>query len=108
MAEYKNTDGKIKSGEARLYRILMSEAAHLIWKLRCKKIIQEENRPFTQEEVENRWTKTMSNRLELDRKMMNKKYGSKEHKKRKSSKCGKVHAKMRYLSQMTGQERAWF
>jgi len=55
----------------------MTESAHLIWKLRCERIIQEEDRPFTEEEIENRWLRTINGRLELDQKMTDKDYGPK-------------------------------
>jgi ribonuclease HI len=40
LANFKNDEGKMKPGEARLYRILMAESAHLIWKIRCERLMQ--------------------------------------------------------------------
>ncbi|KAK7461033.1 hypothetical protein VKT23_008961 [Stygiomarasmius scandens] len=69
--------GKRKSGEERLWRILISESAYLIWKLRCERVIQNENTPFSQTEVKNRWTYMINERLQLDRRMTSWKYGKK-------------------------------
>lgn len=61
-----------KSGPDRLYRILISEAAYLIWKLRCERVIQREGDPthyHSSIEIAHRWTAAMNNRLTLDREM---------------------------------------
>jgi ribonuclease HI len=39
LANFKNEEGKMKPGEARLYRILMAESAHLVWKIRCERLM---------------------------------------------------------------------
>ncbi|KAJ7274618.1 hypothetical protein C8J57DRAFT_1062600 [Mycena rebaudengoi] len=76
-AEFKTSDGKIKAGDARLYRIIISESAHLIWKLRCERLIQNEGRYPTDEEIRNRWVHAMNTRLDTDCRMTGKKYGKK-------------------------------
>ncbi|KAJ7699515.1 hypothetical protein B0H17DRAFT_926241 [Mycena rosella] len=53
------------AGTARLFRILVSESAHLIWCLKCERVIQEKD-PASNQETKNRWLKLMNNRLELD------------------------------------------
>ena len=35
---FKNPEGKTLRGTSRMYRILIFESAHLIWKLRCKRV----------------------------------------------------------------------
>ena len=66
---------KRNAGESRLFRILISESAHLIWRLRCERVINEQP-PFSDREVKNRWLKTINMRLRLDRLLTNKnKYG---------------------------------
>jgi len=35
LIEVKSQDGEHQTGAERLYRIIMSEAAYLIWKIRC-------------------------------------------------------------------------
>lgn len=59
-----------RPGAERLYRILISEAAHLIWKLRCERIIDRENdhnRWHTKEQIETRWRNIINSRLTVDR-----------------------------------------
>ncbi|KDQ31790.1 hypothetical protein PLEOSDRAFT_1034649 [Pleurotus ostreatus PC15] len=62
-------------GGDRLWRILVSESAYLIWKLRCERVIQNDNTPFTTQEVNNRWVATINARLDLDREMTNESLG---------------------------------
>ncbi|KAF9487573.1 hypothetical protein BDN71DRAFT_1404525 [Pleurotus eryngii] len=62
-------------GGDRLWRILVSESAYLIWKLQCERVIQNENTPFTTQEVNNRWTATINARLDLDCEMTNENLG---------------------------------
>jgi ribonuclease HI len=54
LANFKNDEGKIKPGEARLYRILMAESAHLIWKIRCERLMQRNGTHPTETEVHNK------------------------------------------------------
>lgn len=49
----------------------MSESVYLIWKLRCERVIQKENTPFSIQEVSSRWITTINARLDLDREMTN-------------------------------------
>jgi len=62
-------------GDARLYRILMSESAHLIWKVRCERVIRDEE--ITPAEVLKRWKHAMTSRIDLDKNMSDPKYGRK-------------------------------
>ncbi|KAJ7838133.1 hypothetical protein B0H14DRAFT_2790144, partial [Mycena olivaceomarginata] len=65
---------KKSRGKSRLYRILLSESAYLIWKLRCERVIG--GKPgASDQEIENRWRWTINNRLEIDRLLMNTKWG---------------------------------
>ena len=66
LTEFKTEDGKRILGANHLWRILVSESAHLIWKLRCKRVKRNENTPFTEEEIRNRWYKMLDIRLEID------------------------------------------
>ncbi|KAJ7352012.1 hypothetical protein DFH08DRAFT_693556, partial [Mycena albidolilacea] len=66
LATFKNDEGKAKPGEARLYRILMAESAHLIWKIRCDRVMQKNGAHPTEIEVHNKWVLAMNNRLKLD------------------------------------------
>ncbi|KAF9058415.1 hypothetical protein BDP27DRAFT_1241297, partial [Rhodocollybia butyracea] len=68
---------KTLKGESRLYRIIVSESAHLIWKLRNARVINGTPNPSAQE-VTNRWLFTINSRLNLDRLLTNsKKFGGK-------------------------------
>jgi len=65
---------KKKDGTDRLYRLIMTESAHLIWKLRCERVIKKEGEQTSPAEIKNRWVGTMDARLKLDRKMTNVKF----------------------------------
>ncbi|KAF5344335.1 hypothetical protein D9758_013247 [Tetrapyrgos nigripes] len=69
--------GRRISGETRLWRILITESAYLIWVLRCERVIANDNKPFTEEEIENRWWKMINERFKLDARMTSKKYEGK-------------------------------
>lgn len=65
------------AGTTRLFRIVVSESAHLIWKLRNERVIQE--KPVATEiAIQNKWCKAINNRLVLDCILTNKtRYGKK-------------------------------
>ncbi|KAL0562895.1 hypothetical protein V5O48_019183, partial [Marasmius crinis-equi] len=65
------------SGENRLWRILIAESAHLIWVMRCERILEKENTAFSENEVRARWRTRMNGRIALDQRLTNKKYGPK-------------------------------
>ncbi|KAL1739495.1 hypothetical protein HDZ31DRAFT_49293 [Schizophyllum fasciatum] len=58
----------------RLWTILMSCSGYLIWKMRCERVIRNENKDFHKREVEGRWHSEINSRLDLDRRMTHKKY----------------------------------
>ncbi len=51
----------------RLWTILATESLHLIWKLRCERVIQRDGQQFSANEVRNRWYAAIERRLTLDR-----------------------------------------
>ncbi|KAJ6493944.1 hypothetical protein C8R47DRAFT_1176477 [Mycena vitilis] len=51
----------------RLFRILISESAYLIWKLRCERVIGRDGEAHSAAEIHNRWVHTLNDRLEIDR-----------------------------------------
>jgi hypothetical protein len=59
LAIFKMDDGMQTPGANRLWRILVSESAHLIWKLHCERVIKHGNTPYITEEISNRWYKMM-------------------------------------------------
>ncbi|KAH9929188.1 uncharacterized protein B0H18DRAFT_1093996 [Fomitopsis serialis] len=78
-AMFKTEKGKILKRDARLYRILVSEAAYLIWKLRNARVIQSNGEHHSSKnEITNKWLNAINERLTIDCKMTNnKKYGKK-------------------------------
>ncbi len=46
-----------------LWCILCTEALHLVWKLRCERVIQKDGAEFTLSEITNRYYATMDSRL---------------------------------------------
>ncbi|KAJ7055967.1 hypothetical protein C8F01DRAFT_1257787 [Mycena amicta] len=65
-------NGKTDAATTRLFRILISESAHLIWRLRLEHRIQRDGKdPATEAEVHNRWRRQISLRIELDRQLTN-------------------------------------
>ena len=73
LAEFK-TRGKLDKGKNRFYRILVSETAYLIWKLRNERRIRDEDRPEREasvHEIRKRWTSALNKRLTIDRALTN-------------------------------------
>jgi ribonuclease HI len=66
LAEFKSDEGKRRPGDARLYRILMGEAAQLIWALRCERTISKGNEPHTEDAIRCFWTSRINDRLRKD------------------------------------------
>ncbi|KAJ7708427.1 hypothetical protein B0H16DRAFT_1345069, partial [Mycena metata] len=60
LAIFKDGNGKPQPAKSRLYRILVSESAHVIWKLRCDSVIGRGGVPPTTNEVHNRWVKIIN------------------------------------------------
>ncbi len=59
-AVFTGDKGVRKPAAEKLWCILCTEAVHLIWKLRCERVIQREGREFTANEITNRYC-TISN-----------------------------------------------
>jgi hypothetical protein len=58
------------AGASRLFRIIVSESAHLIWLLRNERVIQHNNqRQPHPSEIRNRWMSAINARLQIDRRM---------------------------------------
>ncbi|KAJ7859229.1 hypothetical protein B0H13DRAFT_1901538 [Mycena leptocephala] len=66
LAEFRTIDGKRDNGAERLYRILMSEAAYLIWKIRNEHVINRDREPATEQEIVNKWDYHINYRLKVD------------------------------------------
>ncbi|KAK0442639.1 hypothetical protein EV421DRAFT_1808158 [Armillaria borealis] len=80
-ADLRDEKKNVLHGLTRLYRILITESAYLIWCLRCERKISRNDEPerwHTQQEIRNRWIKQINTRLILDCAMANaKRYGKK-------------------------------
>ena len=66
-AVFKTDRGLRRTKSEALWMILCSESTHLIWKLRCERVIRNEGADFTEQEIRNRWYATIERRLTLDR-----------------------------------------
>ncbi|TFK77697.1 hypothetical protein K466DRAFT_619244 [Polyporus arcularius HHB13444] len=66
-AVFKTEKGTRRTAIEKLWCILGTESLHLIWKLRCERVIQNKGEDFTAEEVTNRFYSTINARLDLDR-----------------------------------------
>jgi ribonuclease HI len=71
LAEFKDEKGKLKRGSQRLYRILISESAYLIWKLRNDRVISRDGEPAAEDEIMNKWKFAINQRLQVDKLMAN-------------------------------------
>ncbi|KAJ7735410.1 hypothetical protein DFH07DRAFT_753894, partial [Mycena maculata] len=64
LAVFRDEKGKVRQGTQRLYRILMSESAYLIWKLRNQHVIPQAGTPASEEEIKNKWIFTINQWLQ--------------------------------------------
>ncbi|KAJ7610021.1 hypothetical protein DFH06DRAFT_1016885 [Mycena polygramma] len=71
LAEFRDDGGKLKRGTQRLYRILISESAYLIWRLRNDRVISRDGVPATEDEITNKWKFAINQRLQMDKLMAN-------------------------------------
>ncbi|KAK1227002.1 hypothetical protein PQX77_010011 [Marasmius sp. AFHP31] len=62
---FKSPEGEVLPGATRLFKILITECAHLIWKMRCETVIGEKPTPSNRE-VYNRVVATINTRLKRD------------------------------------------
>ncbi|KAH9476249.1 hypothetical protein JR316_0011820 [Psilocybe cubensis] len=62
---------------SRQYTIIMAESAHLLWKLRCDRVINREGETLNSTEIKNKFIAMMNQRLRLDVAMCNPRYGKK-------------------------------
>jgi ribonuclease HI/exonuclease III len=69
LSPYKDTNKHPDTGKNRLFQILISESAYLIWKIRCERRIEREDNPdkyHSYQEIHNRWVATINKRLLQD------------------------------------------
>ena len=56
---------RIRQGPTRLLQILISEAAYLIWAMRCERVMQ--GKSHNANEIKERWLRNINERLTIDR-----------------------------------------
>ncbi|KAF9004849.1 hypothetical protein BDZ89DRAFT_1237514 [Hymenopellis radicata] len=79
LANPKNSREETVRGDARIHRIVVSEAAHLIWKLRNERVIQEEGHSrATKTEIQNKFLYALNDSLQLDLAALRRKKNSKK------------------------------
>ena len=75
-----STKSTKKKGRNRLFTILVLESAHLIWKLRCEWLIEnqgDQSKFPSDNEVHNKWVRAINMRLKFDKLQTDiKRYGS--------------------------------
>ncbi|KAJ3925835.1 MAG: ribonuclease H-like protein, partial [Lentinula lateritia] len=76
LADFKDDKAKRLPGKSRLFRILISESAYLIWKIRNERVINEKP-PITKTQIRNKWRWTIENRLRMDCLLTSKKFQQK-------------------------------
>ncbi len=86
LIQIKMVKGNVDRAATRLYKILMMETVHLIWKIRCQQRIQRGDDAsmswHTRDEVRNLWLAALNKRLTIDHVLVNNhKYGTKALKK---------------------------
>ncbi|KAJ7254128.1 hypothetical protein C8J57DRAFT_1076442 [Mycena rebaudengoi] len=64
LVEFRNSTGKKNRAAARLFRIMISESAPIIWKLRNERIIS--GRKHFNLEIHNKWVNCLNMRLKMD------------------------------------------
>ncbi|KAH9918602.1 uncharacterized protein B0H18DRAFT_882671 [Fomitopsis serialis] len=72
--------GRRRKGAERLWRILVSESAFLVWKLRCERVIGHEDQDdwhHTERAIVARWVKAINDRLHLDMSLTHRRFGRK-------------------------------
>ncbi|KAK0486788.1 hypothetical protein EDD18DRAFT_1082654 [Armillaria luteobubalina] len=80
LIQIRNKEG-VDTSAMHLYRIIMTETLHLIWKIHCQRRMQRvESNPSTwhsQDEIRNLWVNALNKRLMVDHLLVNRrKYGT--------------------------------
>ncbi|KAJ7061948.1 hypothetical protein C8F01DRAFT_986848 [Mycena amicta] len=70
-ATFTNPKGKPAHGNSRLFRILVSESAYLVWKLRNERRMDPNVDTHAKQAILNRWYAAINSRLEIDQVLAN-------------------------------------
>ncbi|KAJ6474168.1 hypothetical protein C8R45DRAFT_1054783 [Mycena sanguinolenta] len=77
LVTFRSEKGIILPEKGRLFAILVSMGSHLIWQLRCERVIENPDKIHSESEIHNRWLKTLNKILTRDRLLTNRnKFGS--------------------------------
>ncbi|KAF8142391.1 hypothetical protein K438DRAFT_1635614 [Mycena galopus ATCC 62051] len=66
LVNFKDEDGKQKRGTRCLYKILISESAYMIWKIRNDRVISRSGEPLDEAAILNKWIFNLNQRLQQD------------------------------------------
>ncbi|KAF9005847.1 hypothetical protein BDZ89DRAFT_1095506 [Hymenopellis radicata] len=78
LLEAQDNDGSKSAGKSRLLRILVSEGAHMVWKLRNERVIPDGvKKAVSKPEIRNRLMKVINGRLRTDQQLASRRYGKK-------------------------------
>lgn len=80
LANFTTAEGQRDPGSNRFFRILISESAHLIWRIRCRRVIDlgsNEDLWQTNVQIGRAWRSQLEHRLILDQAMSHRKYEKK-------------------------------
>ncbi|KAF8129378.1 hypothetical protein K438DRAFT_1490047, partial [Mycena galopus ATCC 62051] len=66
LLQFRDEKGKLKRGTQRMYRILVSESAYTVWKLRNERVISRAGDPLDESAIMNKWIYGINQRLQQD------------------------------------------
>ncbi|KAJ7585068.1 hypothetical protein C8J56DRAFT_788696 [Mycena floridula] len=66
LAKFYNEDGRPSPGTMRLFRILVAETIHAIWKTRCNVVLKRNNKPVALAQIHNTWVRALNEHLKND------------------------------------------
>ncbi|KAJ7502314.1 hypothetical protein B0H11DRAFT_2155249 [Mycena galericulata] len=72
LVTFRDENNRCSPARARLYKIIVTESLHLIWKLRCEHVIGRGGEHASEQEIHNRWLHVINERIEIDRYLTNK------------------------------------
>ncbi|KAF8182438.1 hypothetical protein K438DRAFT_1439327, partial [Mycena galopus ATCC 62051] len=66
LVDFQDTASKPDKGVRRLYKILISESAYTIWKIRNERVISRSGEPLNESAIINKWVFNLNQRLQQD------------------------------------------
>lgn len=77
LAKFQTPEGENMPGEDRLYKIIISESAFLIWKLRNRRYFDGPDDQLDEDSIKRMWLAVINERLRMDQVLTSKKYKNK-------------------------------